>query len=249
MRVAAPTMDGGTGRGGEEMSGQGKIKLEQTVATFRSQYEKFYRQLRSSLTREGKLIKRLKDVKSQLVDNAERLELALKARENDELLIRTLRAELERALHQASSSRMREQQALQLVEKLREEVKALTKYSHVAFSERRRPAAAAAADVGRAGPRGAPHLTINRMHQESLNTTSLSSGNSAESMEDVVPDFATWKLTKNIRHDHVVDKGDPSHLKHIVSRRRVNLRTPMERAEQRQRRHPHVRLAAVPGST
>ena len=119
------------------MSIETTLALDQTITRFRFQYEKFYRQLRGSMDRERKVLAQLADVKAQMVDNAQRLELALKARKHDESVIRTLRSELEIALQQANSSQSREAHAMSLVKQLRQEVKALTKYAHQTFTESR----------------------------------------------------------------------------------------------------------------
>ena len=94
------------------------LALDQTIKRFRFQYKKFYRQLRGSMDREKRVLAQLSDVKAQMVDNAQRLELALKARKHDESVIRTLRSELEVALQQANSSKSREAPAMSLVKQL-----------------------------------------------------------------------------------------------------------------------------------
>ena len=53
------------------------LALDQTITRFRFQYEKNYRQLRGSMERERTVLAQLTDVKAQMIDNAQRLELAL----------------------------------------------------------------------------------------------------------------------------------------------------------------------------
>lgn len=56
------------------------LALDQTITRFRFQYEKNYRQLRGSMERERSVLAQLADVKAQMVDNAQRLELALQGK-------------------------------------------------------------------------------------------------------------------------------------------------------------------------
>jgi myosin heavy subunit len=201
------------------------LALDQTIKRFRFQYEKFYRQLRGSMDREKRVLAQLSDVKAQMVDNAQRLELALKARKHDESVIRTLRSELEVALQQANSSKSREAHAMSLVKQLRQEVKALTKYAHQTFSESTKKQVSESSQY---------------QHQQSHHQTQQHQhhSNPAESTIDLMPTFMEWKNANHITHDHHRDHGNPDHLKAIVERRKEHLRSPMERAHQRRHNLP-----------
>lgn len=180
------------------------------------------RQLKASINRERKILASLSDVKAQLVDNAERLQLALKARKHDNSVIKTLRSELEQALQQANSSKSREAHAMELVAQLRREVKSLTKYAHRAFSE------------GRLAARRDQH----QLGRQMVGGSGLESGEEVgkERLLDqrpieLMPDFATWKRQHNHSHDHSRRKAalpSPS-----IPTRSIHLRSPMERAVQR----------------
>ena len=194
------------------------LALDQTIKRFRFQYEKFYRQLRGSMDREKRVLTQLADVKAQMVDNAQRLELALKARKHDESVIRTLRAELEAALQQANSSQSREAHAMSLVKQLRQEVHALTKYAHQTFTDNNRQQHAVAQ----------PHA--HPQHPQR-------SGTQDPATIELMPSFTEWKHANHIMHDHHRDQGNPDHLKSSVERRRHHLRSPLERATDRTHKH------------
>ena len=197
------------------------LALDQTITRFRFQYEKFYRQLRGSMERERKVLTQLADVKAQMVDNAQRLELALKARKHDESVIRTLRTELEMALQQTNSSQSREAHAMSLVKQLRQEVKALTKFAHQTFSETRKNSSEQ------------QHQSNHHHHQQQ---SSSQSNQQLEALQ-LMPNFLEWKQQHHITHDHQRDHGNPDHLKPNIERRRVHLRSPMERGSQRMNKH------------
>ena len=194
------------------------LALDQTIKRFRFQYEKFYRQLRGSMDREKRVLTQLADVKAQMVDNAQRLELALNARKHDESVIRTLRAELEAALQQANSSQSREAHAMSLVKQLRQEVHALTKYAHQTFADNNRQQHAVA-----------QHHAHPQHHQRSSTQDPATI--------ELMPSFTEWKHANHIMHDHHRDQGNPDHLKSNVERRRHHLRTPLERATDRTHKH------------
>ena len=171
----------------------------------------------------------LSDVKAQLVDNAGRLQLALKARKHDDSVIKTLRTELEQALQQANSSRAREAHAMELVAQLRQEVKSLTKYAHHAFAE------------GRATAHGGDTQPPQRQQQQQSEDRAQRGGSARREREPprqhsqeriaLMPDFATWKKEKNHVHDHASLKAPlPSNS---IPMRNIHLRSPMERAVQR----------------
>ena len=157
------------------------------------------------------------------MDNAGRLQLALKARKHDDNVISTLRTELEQALQQANSSRAREAHALELVAQLRQEVKSLTKYAHQAFAE------------GRASASGSNSHQQHKSSETQPRTRESVDAGERQSQErvELMPDFATWKRQKNHLHDHSSLKAPvPSNL---VPLRNTHLRSPMERAVQRNR--------------
>ena len=163
-------------------------------------------------------------MKAQLVDNAGRLQLALKARKHDDSVIKTLRTELEQALQQANSSRAREAHAMELVSQLRQEVKSLTKYAHHAFAEGR-------ATANNAQQPQRQHESDERDRRGGNNRD----GEQQTSQERIalMPDFATWKRQHNHSHDHTSLKAPlPSNS---IPMRNIHLRSPMERAVQRGR--------------
>jgi hypothetical protein len=203
------------------------LALDQTITRFRFQYDKFYRQLRGSMERERKVLAHLADVKAQMVDNAQRLELALNARKHDESVIRTLRTELEMALQQANSSQSREAHAMSLVTQLRQEVKALTKYAHQTFSDSRQSKSEVLHQ------NNVPQYQQTHPHPHATSRTNAHKNDDTELM----PSFLEWKQRRHIMHDHQRDHGNPEHLKAEIKRRKEHLRSPMERASQRSNRH------------
>ena len=225
------------------------MSLEKVVSSFRYQYDKAYRQLKVSMEREKRLIQKINDVKFQLVDNARRLDIALKAKQHDENVIRTLRAELRAALQAASLSKQREKRALNLVSDLRNEVEALTKHAHAAFSTHEVEAhseapllpsssSASARSQSRTNSRpstASPMTPSGR--RASLQRSTVRGAHPAVQGGDTVGtlapllDFATWKKINKITHDHKPNKGSRSDFNRRVKARRTPMHSPLRMAE------------------
>ena len=70
---------------------------DESLDEFRAEYEKVHRALVRSHDHERKLIKKVKDLNNEIVNNASKVHTALKLSQDDQQTITTLRAEVEKA--------------------------------------------------------------------------------------------------------------------------------------------------------
>ena len=73
---------------------------DESLDEFRAEYEKVHRALVRSHDHERKLIKKVKDLNNEIVNNASKVHTALKLSQDDQQTITTLRSEVEKVLTQ-----------------------------------------------------------------------------------------------------------------------------------------------------
>ena len=78
---------------------------DRSLDRFRAEYEKIHRALKRSHDHERKLIKKVKDLNNEIVNNASKVHTALKLSQDDQQTITTLRAEVEKAWKMVRSPR------------------------------------------------------------------------------------------------------------------------------------------------
>ena len=121
---------GGAGAGGEtleELEPQFNEVLsglsgDATLEAFRAQYEQVYGALRRSHESERRLTKKLRETNQEIVQNAARVQQALKLSEEDAATIDELKKQIERAWGMVEQANAREEQATSAIERLQAEI-------------------------------------------------------------------------------------------------------------------------------
>ena len=80
---------------------------DESLDEFRAEYEKVHRALVRSHDHERKLIKKVKDLNGEIVNNASKVHTALKLSQDDQQTITTLRAEVEKAWKMVDTAQSR----------------------------------------------------------------------------------------------------------------------------------------------
>jgi chromosome segregation ATPase len=134
--MAEKDLDGGGGAGaGAGPGGETLEELEQqfnevlaglsgdaTLEAFRAQYEQVYAALKRSHEGERRLAKKLRETNQEIVQNAARVQQALKLSEEDAATIDELKKQIERAWGMVEQANAREEQATSAIERLQAEI-------------------------------------------------------------------------------------------------------------------------------
>jgi len=99
---------------------------DQALDKFRSEYEKLSRALKNSYDNEKNLLQKIKDLNSDIMNNATKVQTALKLTQEDAQTISYLKSELEKTFKVLEVSREREDKSKQRIENLHTEIKHLT---------------------------------------------------------------------------------------------------------------------------
>ena len=94
---------------------------------FRVEYEKIHRALRRSHDHERKLVKKVRELNNEIVNNASKVHAALKLSQEDQTTISALRKEIEKAWKMVETAQAKEGRAKETVSQLREEMSNLSK--------------------------------------------------------------------------------------------------------------------------
>eukprot|EP00898_Chlorokybus_atmophyticus_P000353 jgi/Chlat1/1318/Chrsp118S01746 len=105
----------------QELSG------DKSLERFRGEYEKLHRALRKSHESEKRLIKKCRELNSEIVSNAARVQTALKLSEEDQTTISALRKEIEKAWKMVDASHEKEARAKETIAQLKMEISNLGK--------------------------------------------------------------------------------------------------------------------------
>jgi len=100
---------------------------DQQLAKFRDEYERLYKALVNSHRNEQLLVKKCKQLRSELVANAESVQKAMSMTEEDQNSILLLQKEVKKAWKQVSKASDKEQQSAAIIKKLRAELHNLQK--------------------------------------------------------------------------------------------------------------------------
>ena len=93
---------------------------------FRHEYEKLHRALKKSHESEKRLIKKCRELNSEIVSNAAKVQTALKLSEEDQAIISSLKKEIEKAWGMVDASHENEARSKERVKELKEEIASLT---------------------------------------------------------------------------------------------------------------------------
>eukprot|EP00767_Chilomastix_cuspidata_P001597 gnl/Chilomastix_cuspidata/1720.p1 GENE.gnl/Chilomastix_cuspidata/1720~~gnl/Chilomastix_cuspidata/1720.p1 ORF type:complete len:898 (+),score=562.81 gnl/Chilomastix_cuspidata/1720:75-2768(+) len=100
---------------------------DRSLEKFRVEYEKLHRALRKSYENEKRLIRRVKELGSEIVSNASKIQTALKLSKRDQTTINSLRSEIEKAWKMVDAAREKEALARETIDQLKGEVDSLSK--------------------------------------------------------------------------------------------------------------------------
>merc|ERR1719399_465404 len=84
---------------------------DKSLEHFRLEYEKLHRALKKSHESEKKLIKKCRELNQEIVQNAVKVQTALKLSQEDQATIQSLKKEIERAWKMVEASHEKEQRA------------------------------------------------------------------------------------------------------------------------------------------
>ena len=100
---------------------------DRSLDRFRAEYEKIHRALKRSHDHERKLIKKVRELNTEIVNNASKVHTALKLSQDDQNTIGTLRKEIEKAWKMVDAAQGKESRAKETITQLREEISNLSK--------------------------------------------------------------------------------------------------------------------------
>ena len=100
---------------------------DQSLERFRLEYEKLHRALKRSHEHERKLIKKVRELNTEIVNNAAKVHTALKLSQEDQNTIATLRKEIEKAWKMVDVAREKEVRAKETINQLKDEIANLSK--------------------------------------------------------------------------------------------------------------------------
>ena len=100
---------------------------DKSLERFRHEYEKLHRALKRSHEHEKKLIKKVRDLNTEIVNNAAKVHTALKLSQEDQNTIATLRKEIEKAWKLVDVAHEKETRAKETINQLKDEISNLSK--------------------------------------------------------------------------------------------------------------------------
>ena len=95
---------------------------DKSLEHFRLEYEKLHRALKKSHESEKRLIKKCRDLNSEIVQNASKVQTALKLSQDDQGTISGLKKEIEKAWKMVEASHDKEQRAKETIGSLKMEI-------------------------------------------------------------------------------------------------------------------------------
>ena len=105
----------------------GELVGDQSLERFRQEYEKLHRALKKSHESEKRLIKKCKELNSEIVANAAKVQTALKLSQDDQGTITALKKEIEKAWKMVEASHEKEARAKDTIQQLKLEIQNLSK--------------------------------------------------------------------------------------------------------------------------
>lgn len=104
-----------------------ELASDKALERFRIEYEKLYKSLKKSHDNEKRLVKKCRELNSEIVGNAAKVQTALKLSEEDQQTIVALKKEIEKAWKTVDASHEKESQAKDSVVQLKAEIANLTR--------------------------------------------------------------------------------------------------------------------------
>eukprot|EP00931_Biecheleriopsis_adriatica_P005896 TRINITY_DN107371_c0_g1_i1.p1 TRINITY_DN107371_c0_g1~~TRINITY_DN107371_c0_g1_i1.p1 ORF type:complete len:872 (+),score=341.42 TRINITY_DN107371_c0_g1_i1:172-2787(+) len=95
---------------------------DKSLEHFRQEYEKLHRALKKSHESEKHLIKKCRELNAEIVQNAVKVQTALKLSQEDQATITALKKEIERAWKMVEASHEKEQRARETIQNLKSEI-------------------------------------------------------------------------------------------------------------------------------
>ena len=99
---------------------------DKSLDRFRLEYEKLHRALKKSHSQEKRLLSKCRELNTEIVNNAAKVETALKLSQEDQSTIAALKKEVEKAWKMVDASSEKEIKAKEIAEKLKHEMAVLT---------------------------------------------------------------------------------------------------------------------------
>eukprot|EP00948_MAST-09A_sp_MAST-9A-sp1_P003143 g3143.t1 len=100
---------------------------DKSLEKFRKEYEKLHKALKNSHDQEKKLIKRCRELNSEIVNNAQKVQMALKLSQDDQHTIQQLRKEITKAWKMVDASHEKQARAKETIQRLTLEISNLTR--------------------------------------------------------------------------------------------------------------------------
>lgn len=102
------------------------LEGDPSLTQFRIEYEKLYRVLKKSYNQEKRLVKKCRELNTEIVTNAAKVQAAIKLSQDDEATISTLRKDAERAWTMVDNLQEKELRANETTNQLQEETERLS---------------------------------------------------------------------------------------------------------------------------
>lgn len=99
-----------------------EIAGDKSLERFRLEYEKLHRALKKSNGQEKKLIKKCRELNAEIINNAAKVQTALKLSQEDQASIASLKKEMEKAWKMVDASHEKEIRAKETIQLLKEEI-------------------------------------------------------------------------------------------------------------------------------
>jgi chromosome segregation ATPase len=100
---------------------------DKSLERFRLEYEKLHRALKKSNGQEKKLIKKCRELNAEIINNAAKVQTALKLSQEDQASIVSLKKEMEKAWKMVDASHEKEIRAKETIQQLKEEINNLSR--------------------------------------------------------------------------------------------------------------------------
>eukprot|EP00520_Triparma_pacifica_P005870 CAMPEP_0118657374 /NCGR_PEP_ID=MMETSP0785-20121206/13984_1 /TAXON_ID=91992 /ORGANISM="Bolidomonas pacifica, Strain CCMP 1866" /LENGTH=865 /DNA_ID=CAMNT_0006550287 /DNA_START=8 /DNA_END=2602 /DNA_ORIENTATION=+ len=100
---------------------------DESLSKFREEYEKLHRALKKSHDQEKRLVKKCRELNTEIVNNAAKVQYALQLAQKDDTTIANLRKEIEKAWAMVDMSHEKELRAKETITQLKDEINNLSK--------------------------------------------------------------------------------------------------------------------------
>lgn len=100
---------------------------DKSLERFRLEYEKLHRALKKSNAQEKKLVKKCRELNAEIINNAAKVQTALKLSQEDQASIASLKKEMEKAWKMVDASHEKELRAKETIAQLKDEINNLSR--------------------------------------------------------------------------------------------------------------------------